>query len=223
MRNTRALSHIVVAGCTLGAAAAANADVVLLSQQRSVTAVAATTRSSSAPDFADWSANRMFYQSGVNGYWNGAAQYSSFQPDGATGLGQSVYAEGSARSDVFGSTTRASTWTANSTFKFSFRADTAHLINIFTSTSAAGSGAVVASLKQGGTTIWTLSGNGNENVEFSLGTGLYDFELVSSSSLDTAGNGGDSSYTLGIGFTTVPGPSGMAMIALNAFIRRRRA
>jgi hypothetical protein len=197
--------------------------VVLLSQQRSVTAVAASTRSSSASDFSDWSANRLFYQSGVNGYWNGAAQYSSFIPDGATATGQSVYAEGSVRSEVFGSTTRASTWTANSTFKFSFRADTANLINIFTSTSATGSGSVVASLKKGGTTIWTLSGNGNENVEFSLTTGIYDFELVAASSLDTAGNGGDGSYTLGIGFTTVPGPSAMAMVALSAFMRRRRS
>lgn len=222
MRTLRAALPIFVLGAGLGLANSATADVVLLSQTRSVTAIAQTTRTSSAPDLNDWSMNRLFYQSGVNGYWNGASQYSSFQPDGATARGQSVYAEGAVRSEVFGTVSRSSTWSAESRFSMNFRADTAHLINIFVSTNATGTGLVTASLKQGGTTVWSMSGAGNENVSQNLVVGqIYTLEVVASSTLATTGTGGDAVYNLGVGFA-VPGPSAMAMVALSAFLRRRR-
>ena len=226
MRVHRDIMGSFVLGAGLALAGSATADVVVLSQQRSVTAFAGSTRTASAPDTSDWSANKLFYQSGSNGYWNGAAQYSSFQPDGATALGQSVYAEGSTRSELAGSTgpARSATWTANSVFEFIFRVDTAQFINVFISADWTGSGSVQASLQNTGNSsvVWTLGGPGNENVNHQLAVGTYKFRVAASSSLDVAGNGGDSLYNLGIGFTPVPGPSALCLVAASAFLRRRR-
>jgi hypothetical protein len=224
MRSFRASTSLVLIGCGLGLTSSVLADVVLLTQERSVTATnGSTTRTSTASGFADFSANRLFYQSGINGYWNGAAQYSSFLPDGSTGTGQSIYAEGSARSEVFGTVARTATWTASTVFKTSFQVgSTSQLINLFVSTNATGSGSVTASLKQGTTTVWSLAGAGNENVIRTLAAGTYTIELVAASSLDTAGYGGDALYQLGVGFSAVPGPSALCMVALSAFLRRRR-
>jgi len=222
MGNRRAITSLALLGCGLGLAQSATADVVLISQERSVTAFNGTsTRSSTAAGFSDFSANRLFYQSGANGYWNGAAQYSTFLPDGATGTGQSIYAEGSVRSEVFGTVARSATWTASTVFKTTFRVDTPHTINLFVSTNATGSGSVTAVLKQGSISMWSLSGVGNENVIRSLSAGTYTLELTAASSLDTAGNGGDALFQMGVGFA-VPGPSALCMVALSAFLRRRR-
>lgn len=223
MRTLRAALPIFVLGSGLGLAQSATADVVLLSQTRSVTAVAmGTTKTSSATNFSDWSMNRLYYLAGSPGYWNGAAQYSTFLPDGATGTGQSVYAEGSVRSEVFGSVARTSAWSTESRFAMTFRADVAHLMNLFISTNATGTGAVTATLMQGGSTVWSMAALGNENVTRTLSAGLvYTLEVVASSTLATTGTGGDALYNLGVGFT-VPGPSALAMVALSAFLRRRR-
>lgn len=222
MRNRRAITSLALIGCGLGLAQSATADVVLLSQERSVTAFNGTsTRSSTAAGFSDFSANRLFYQSGANGYWNGAAQYSTFLPDGATGTGQSMYAEGSVRSEVFGTVARSATWTASTVFKTTFQVLTPHAINLFVSTNATGSGSVTAILKKGSESVWSLSGAGNENVIKSLSAGTYTLELTAASSLDTAGYGGDALFQMGVGFA-VPGPSALCMVALSAFLRRRR-
>ena len=223
MRTLRAALPIFVLGAGLGLANSATADVVLLSQTRSVTAIAmGSTKTSSATGFGDWSMNRLFYQSGTPGYWNGASQYSTFLPDGATGTGQSVYAEGSVRSEVLGTVARTSTWSTESRFSMSFRADTAHAMDIFITSVASGTGYVTATLTQGATTVWSMTSAGNENVMRNLTSGLvYTLELVASSTLATTGSGGDASYSLGVGFT-VPGPSALALISLSAFLRRRR-
>jgi uncharacterized protein (TIGR03382 family) len=47
--------------------------------------------------------------------------------------------------------------------------------------------------------------------------------VVAVSSLTTSGVGSDAQYNFGVDFTNVPGPSAMAMIALSAFLRRRRS
>jgi hypothetical protein len=221
MRKLRAAAPVFVLASGLGLVNEASADVVLLSQERSVFATTTSIRSTSATGFGDFSANRLFYQSGSPGYWNGAAQLSTYLPDGATGTGQSIYAEGSTRSEAVGSFVRSAVWTATSTFKTSFRADLGHLMNIFVSTNRTGSGSVTASLKQGSAVLWTLGGSGNENVSLALAAGTYDLEIVASSSLDTAGNGGDALFNMGVGFL-VPGPSALAMVALSVFLRRRR-
>ena len=209
-------------GCGLGLAQSATADVVLLSQERSVTAFNGTsTRSSTAAGFSDFSANRLFYQSGANGYWNGAAQYSTFLPDGSTGTGQSIYAEGSVRSEAFGTFKPATTWTTRTDFKTTFQVLTPHDINLFVSTNATGRSSVTAVLKQGSTSIWSLAGAGNENVMKSLTVGIYTLEFTAESSLDSAGVGGDALFQMGVGFA-VPGPSALCMVALSAFLRRRR-
>ena len=210
MRTLRAALPIFVLGAGLGLANAANADVILLSQTRSVTAIAqGTTKTSSASNFGDWSMNRLFYQSGANGYWNGASQYSTFLPDGATGTGLSVYAEGAVRSEVFGTVSRSSAWSTESRFAMTFRADVAHSMNIFISTTGTGTGSVTATLKQGSTTLWSMSALGNENVMQNLTAGvIYAFEVVASSTLPTSGAGGDATYNLGVGFS-VPGPSAL--------------
>jgi hypothetical protein len=222
----RDILGLMLIGSGLAFETASSADVVLLSQQRTVTATATSVRTGSASDFSDWSSNKLFYQSGSAGYWNGAAQYSSFQPDGATAMGQSVYAEGSTRSELAGSSgpSRTSTWTASSLFEFVFRVDSAQFINIFISADWTGSGSVQASLEStsGGSPIWQLAGPGNENVIQQLAVGTYRFRLAANSSLDTAGLGGDSLFNLGIGFTPVPGPSALCMVAVSAFLRRRR-
>ena len=226
MRVRRDIVAAFMLGSGLAFAAASSADVILVSQQRTVTASAASTRTGSAPDFSDWSTNKVFYQSGANGYWNGAAHYSSFQPDGATAQGQSVYAEGSTRSELAGGTgpTRTVAWTASSVFEFVFAVSAEQFINVFISTNWTGSGSVQGVLEStsGGAPIWQLGGPGNENVVQQLAVGTYRFRVSASSALDTAGNGGDSLYNLGIGFTPVPGPSALALISLNAFLRRRR-
>ena len=222
----RDILGLMLIGSGLAFETASSADVVLLSQQRTVTATATSVRTGSASDFSDWSSNKLFYQAGSAGYWIGAAQYSSFQPDGATAMGQSVYAEGSTRSELAGSSgpSRTSTWTASSVFEFVFRVDSVQFINVFISTNWTGSGSVQASLQNtgSGSMIWQLGGPGNENVMHQLAVGTYRFRVAASSSLDTVGNGGDSLYNLGIGFTPVPGPSALCMVALSAFLRRRR-
>jgi MYXO-CTERM domain-containing protein len=41
--------------------------------------------------------------------------------------------------------------------------------------------------------------------------------------MDATGLKGDSLYSMGVGFTAIPGPSALAAVALSAFLRRRRA
>jgi hypothetical protein len=109
-------------------------------------------------------------------------------------------------------------------FEFVFRVDSVQFINVFISADWTGSGSVQASLEStsGGSPIWQLAGPGNENVIQQLAVGTYRFRLAANSSLDTAGLGGDSLFNLGIGFTPVPGPSALCMVALSGFLRRRR-
>ena len=225
MRTSRTLSHILIAGTGLGAAAAAHADVVLLSQTRSISAVAATTKSDSSTGTADWSSNKLFYLSGSNGYWNGATQYSTFQPDGATGLGQSLMGQGSVKSVAYGTFKPGSTWTASSSFQSDFRVATGNsqIADITMSIQATGAGAsVLASLMKGSTTVWSYSANGDDLRSLTLDAGDYTFKVIASSSLTTGGVGSDAQFNFGVDFTTVPGPSAMAMVALSAFLRRRR-
>jgi hypothetical protein len=222
MRTLRAITSLALIGCGLGLAQTASADVVLLTQERSVTAFNGTTTRSSIAEGFSVSANRLFSQSSANGYWNGAAQYSTFLPDGSTGIGQSVFAEGSVRSEVFGTVARTATSSTESRFSVSFRADTAQTVNVFISTNASGTGLFTAALKQGATTVWSMSGAGNENVSKNLTVGaVYTLEVIASSTLTTTGSGGHALYNLGVGFT-VPGPSAVCMVALSAFLRRRR-
>lgn len=226
MRISGLLSHILIAGTGLGAAAAAEGSVVLLSQNRSITAVGATTKSDSTTGTADWSSNKLFYLSGSNGYWNGATQYSSFQPDSATGLGQSLFGQGSAKSVAYGTFKPGTNWSATSSFQSDFRvaAGDSQIADITMSIQATGAGAsVVASLMKGASTVWTYSGNGDDLRSLTLDAGDYTFRVIASSSLSTAGVGSDAQYNFGVDFTNVPGPSAMAMVALSAFLRRRRS
>jgi len=226
MRTSRLMSHILIAGTGLGAASAAHADVMLLSQSRSVTASSISTRTYASPSFADWSSNSLFSQSGANGYWNGATQYSSFLPDGSTGTGQSMFAQGSAKSVAYGTFKPGTTWTASSSFQSDFRvaSGNSQIADITMSIQATGAGAsVLASLMKGSTTVWTYSGNGDDLRSLTLDAGDYTFKVVAVSSLTTSGVGSDAQYNFGVDFTNVPGPSAMAMIALSAFLRRRRS
>jgi hypothetical protein len=226
MRTGRLVSHILIAGTGLGAAAAAEGSVVLLSQSRSITASAITTKSDSSTGTADWSSNKLFYLSGANGYWNGATQYSSFQPDSATGLGQALLGQGSAKSVAFGTFKPGTTWTASSSFQSDFRvaAGDSQIADITMSIQATGAGAsVLASLMKGSTTVWTYSGDGNDLRSLTLDAGDYTFKVIASSSLTSAGVGSDAQYNFGVDFTSIPGPSAMAMVALSAFLRRRRS
>jgi hypothetical protein len=76
---------------------------------------------------------------------------------------------------------------------------------------------------KGSTTVWTHSGNGDDLRSLTLDAGDYTFKVVAVSSLTTGGVGSDAQYNFGVDFTNVPGPSAMAMIALSAFLRRRRS
>lgn len=226
MRTSRLLSHILITGAGLGAAAAAEGSVVLLSQSRSITAVGTTTKSDSSAGTADWSSNKLFYLSGTNGYWNGATQYSTFQPDSATGLGQSLMGQGTAKSVAYGTFKPGTTWTASSSFQSDFRvaAGDSQTADITMSIQATGAGAsVVASLMKGSTTVWTYSANGDDLRSLTLDAGDYTFRVIASSSLTTAGVGSDAQFNFGVDFTSIPGPSAMAMVALSAFLRRRRS
>ena len=226
MRTSRLMSHILIVGAGLGAAAAAEGSVVLLSQSRSISASATTTKSDSTTGTADWSSNKVFYLSGANGYWDGATQYSSFQPDSATGLGQSLMGQGSAKSVAYGTFKPGTTWTASSSFQSDFRvaAGDSQMADITMSIQATGAGAsVVASLMKGSTTVWTYSANGDDLRSLTLDAGDYTFRVIASSSLTTAGVGSDAQYNFGVDFTSIPGPSAMAMVALSAFLRRRRS
>ena len=225
MRTSRLMCHILIAGTGLGAAAAAEGSVVLLSQSRSVTSVASSVRTYAAPSFADWSSNSLFSQSGANGYWNGATQYSTFLPDGSSGTGQSIFAQGLAKSIAYGAFKPSTVWTAASMFQSDFRVavGNSQIADITVSIQATGLGAsVVASLMKGSTTVWTYSANGSDLRSLTLDAGDYTLKVIAASSLTTAGVGGDAQYNLGVDFTNVPGPSAMAMVALSAFLRRRR-
>lgn len=225
MRTSRLLSHILITGAGLGAAAAAEGSVVLLSQSRSITSVATTTKSDATTGTADWASNRLFYLSGVNGYWNGATQYSTFQPDSATGLGQSLMGQGTAKSVAYGTFAPSATWTASSNFRSDFRvaAGDSQIADITMSIQSIGAGAsVVASLMKGSTTVWTYSANGDDLRSLTLDAGDYTFQVTANSTLTPAGVGSDAQFNFGVDFTSIPGPSAMAMIALSAFMRRRR-
>lgn len=226
MRVHRDIMGSFVLGAGLALAGSADGAVVLVSQQREIQAKNSTIRSASDNSTAEWGASKVWYQSGTNGYWNGAAQYSTFLPDGSTALGESIYADGSTRSERMGSGGPAagSTWTASSVFEFVFSVSESQFINIFATTEWTGSGLVQASLVNDGTGagVWNLTGQGNENVLQTLAVGTYRFRVEASSSLDSAGNGGDSLFTFGIGFTPVPGPSALCLVAASAFLRRRR-
>jgi biopolymer transport protein ExbB len=64
--------------------------------------------------------------------------------------------------------------------------------------------------------------NNYGQVLLSTALGLI-ISLIATSSLSTGGIGSDSQYNFGVDFTSIPGPSAMAMIALSAFLRRRRS
>lgn len=226
MRTSRLLSHILITGAGLGAAAAAEGSVVLLSQSRSITAVGTTTKSDSSTGTADWASNKLFYLSGANGYWNGATQYSSFQPDSATALGQSLMGQGSAKSVAYGTFKPGTNWSASSIFQSDFRvaAGDSQIADITMSIQSNGAGAsVMASLMKGAATVWTYSANGDDLRSLTLDAGDYTFRVIASSALTTAGVGSDAQYNFGVDFTSIPGPSAMAMVALSAFLRRRRS
>jgi len=226
MRTSRLVTYILIAGTGLGAAAAAEGSVVLLSQSRSISAVGTSTRSDATVGTADWSSNKLFSLSGANGYWNGAMQYSSFQPDGAAGLGEAISGQGSAKSVAYGTFKPSTTWSASSSFQSDFRvaAGTPQFADITMSIQATGAGAsVVASLMKGSTTVWTFSSNGSDLRSLTLDAGDYTFTVIANSSLTTGGVGSDAQFSFGVGFMNVPGPSAMAMVALSAFLRRRRS
>ena len=240
MRFSKAMGCAFILGAGLAFAGSASADVLLLSQFRKVEATkgagAANLRgsntSSTPGDFSDWSKTAVWYQSGVNGYWNGAAHSSSmlFDGDGNPIVGSrtsSLYAQGSTRSEVIGSpAARAAQWTTTSQFIMTFTADTAQIMDLFLSSNVTGTGAITAELRRdnaSGALIWSrTAANANDNSAQSLTVGNYYLAITASSTLETNGSGGDSLYNLGIGFTPVPGPSVAALISLSAFLRRRR-
>lgn len=240
MRSIKGLQFAFVLGAGLGLVGMASADVVLSSQLRKVEATkgagAANTRSSSTAstptDFSDWSKSAVWYQSGVNGYWNGAGLSVSmlYDADGNPTVGNrtsSLYAQASTRSEQIGSpAARTSQWTASNLFTLMFTAETEQVMDLFLSTNATGTGSVTAELRRdnaSGTLLWTRSAtNSNDNVAQNLTAGNYYLSVSSVSTLETNGTGGDSLYNLGVGFTSIPGPSVAALISLSAFLRRRR-
>ena len=216
----------------MAVAGSAAAGVDLSSQARSVGVTwSGAAKGGSTTDFLEWSELALVFKSGGTGYWNSASQFSSFDPDNVGtvfangGSTSSMYAEGATRSERNGTFTPAVNWTATTSFKVSFTVGAiGEFMNIFWSADQTGSGSVVATLKTGSTTVWQSDGTiHNENVMKTLSAGTsYTLEVVASSTLLTNGNGGDSQYNIGVGFETVPGPSALAMIAVSAFLRRRR-
>ena len=211
-------------GASLGLASAADAGVTLLSQFRSVEAVATSTRSESDVSTDDWSSNRLFYKAGTNGYWNGASQYSTFMPDGATDLGESMLVEGQTRSEGFGAFVPASSWSASTTFRSNFLVSEAQFIDIVFTSITHGTGVVTASLVNTGTSavVWSGTGNDNAHAVRELAVGNYRLEIVASSSLLTSGQIGDTIFSLGVGFIPVPAPGAFALLATAGFFARGR-
>ena len=226
MRTPQARLSIFVLGAGLSMASGAWADVTLLSQTRSLNVVGTggTVKSDATTGTADWSSNKLFYQSGANGYWNGAYQYSTFLPDGSTGLGQSMMAQGAAKSVRFGTFAPTTEWTASNVFESTFRVGaTSQLMDITMSIQASGVGSsVLATLTKGGSTVWSYSANGDDLQTLTLASGDYVLRVAANSKLTTGGVGGDAQYNLGVGFTPIPGPSALVLVSLNAFLRRRR-
>ena len=211
-------------GAGLGLASAADAGVTLVSQFRSVEAVATSTRSASDDSTVDWSSNRLFYKAGTNGYWNGASQYSTFMPDGTTGLGEAMLVEGQTRSEGFGAFVPTSTWSASTTFLSNFLVSEAQFIDIVFTSTTHGTGSVLGSLVNTGTSAVVWSGTGNDNVHavHELAVGSYRLEIVASSSLRTSGQNGDTIYSLGVSFIAVPAPGAFALLATAGFLARGR-
>jgi len=211
-------------GAGLGLASAADAGVTLVSQFRSVEAVATSTRSASDDSTVDWSSNRLFYKAGTNGYWNGASQYSTFMPDGTTGLGEAMLVEGQTRSEGFGAFVPTSTWSASTTFLSNFLVSEAQFIDIVFTSTTHGTGSVLGSLVNTGTSAVVWSGTGNANVHEvrELAVGSYRLEIVASSSLLTSGQNGDPIYSLGVSFIAVPAPGAFALLATAGFLARGR-
>lgn len=222
MRSSQANLSVVVLGAGLSVASGAWAEVMLLSQTRSITVVAGSTRSDSSSTTADWSSNRLFSLGGANGYWNGATQMSSFQPDGSAALGEAMMAQGSVKSVRFGTFAPSSTWTAQSVFQSSFRVGaTPQLADITMAIQTTGTGSTVAAtLMLGTTTVWSFSSTGSDLQTIRLTSGDYVLRVEANSRLTTAGAGGEAQFSLGMNF--VPGPAAAALIPLSAFLRRRR-
>ncbi|MFM1830472.1 MAG: hypothetical protein RLZZ558_812 [Planctomycetota bacterium] len=211
-------------GAGLGLASAADAGVTLLSQFRSVEAVATSTRSDSDVSADDWSGNRLFYKAGTNGFWNGASQYSTFMPDGTSGPGESMLVEGQTRSEGFGGFAPATDWSASTTFRSVFRADEAQFIDIVFTSITHGNGSVTASLVNTGTgdVVWSGTDDDNAHAVRELAVGDYRLEIVASSSLRTSGENGDTIYSLGVGFIPVPAPGALTLLATAGLLARGR-
>ena len=227
MLSTKATRFAVLLGAGLGIATEALAGVTLTSGYREVKAVGAAgaVKQSQNTNLLDWSSTALFYKSGSTGYWNGASQYATFEPDGPASFGNSFVAEGSTRSETFGPLP-ATEWSATSTFRVAFTVASPQTIDIVFTTRERNSGYVVAYLKAvGGSDIWTVgadTGDVDQHVEYDLSSGNYELQVVAHSTLSTSGAPGDTLYSMGVGFTAVPTPSAMALVAVSAFLRRRR-
>lgn len=227
MDSTKALQFAVVLGAGLGLSAQTLAGVTLTSGYREVKAVGAAgaVKQNQSLNLFDWSSTALFYKSGSAGYWNGASQYATFEPDGPDSYGNSFVAEGSTRSETFGPLP-SSEWSATSTFQVAFTVASAQTIDIVFTTRERNSGYVVAYLRAvGGSDIWTVgadTGDVDQHVDFDLASGNYELQVVAHSTLSTSGVAGDTLYSLGVGFTAVPAPPAVALVAMSAFLRRRR-
>ncbi|NBX24610.1 MAG: hypothetical protein EBQ99_00925 [Planctomycetes bacterium] len=231
MLTEKALRTATVLGVALGATSMAMGGVTLTSAYREVKAVGAAgaIKQFDSSNLLDWSSTALFYKSGSTGYWNGASQYATFEPDGASSFGKSFVAEGSTRSEAFGTFSPTSTWTATSTFvvNFTVAAGDPQSIDLVFTTIERNSGYVIAHLKNLGTStnLWTVasdSGNVDDHQVLNLAAGNYQIRIEAQSSMDPTGLKGDTLYSMGVGFTAVPGPSALAAVAISAFLRRRR-
>jgi hypothetical protein len=231
MLTEKALRTVTVLGVALGATSVALGGVTLTSAYREVKAVGASgaIKQFDSSSLLDWSSTALFYKSGSLGYWNGASQYATFEPDGPGSFGKSFVAEGSVRSEALGTFSPTSTWTATSTFvvNFTVAAGDPQSIDLLFTTVERNSGYVIAHLRNMGTStnIWSVasdSGSVDEHSIFDLAAGTYQIRIEAQSSMDPSGLKGDSLYSMGVGFTAIPGPSALAAVALSAFLRRRR-
>jgi len=231
MLTEKAIRTVTVLGAALGATSVALGGVTLTSAYREVKAVGASgaIKQSDSSNLLDWSSTALFYKSGSLGYWNGASQYATFEPDGAASFGNSFVSEGSTRSEGFGAFVPTSTWTATSTFvvNFTVTAGNPQAIDLVFTTIERGSGYVIAHLRNMGTStnLWAVasdSGDVDDHRNIDLAAGNYQIRIEAHSSMDATGLKGDTLYSMGVGFTAVPGPSALAAVAISAFLRRRR-
>lgn len=221
-RETLALAVI---GAGLGVAASADAGVTLVSQSRTISVLGSSSKTDSTSGTGDWNSNRLFSQSGANGYWNGAYQYSSFQPDGTITLGEAMLVQATAKSVRFGTFAPGSTWSASTLFQSTFSVGAiSQIMDLTMSVQLGGSGSsVTATLtRTGGPTVWSFSSTGDDLQSLTLTTGTYQLSILASSTLTSSGVGGSSQFNFGANFANIPAPPALAMVAATAFLRRRR-